>query len=112
MKLDPELARQLDAAKDTTTDVEAVLLLDQSMPVFADKVDPGAVSRLAEGVVKRVEDESGITPQVVNVLGNVGAVVVAAQEPFVRGLLAQPEFESATANETSTSALDSDLDVS
>jgi hypothetical protein len=97
VKLDPKLKKQLDDAKGTSRDVEAVLVMDQSMSVFSDS-DADRVTKLAEQVVKRVKTDSGVSPSVVNVLGNIGAVVVSAEEPFVRGLLAQPEFESAAAN--------------
>src|SRR5690349_21566309 len=92
IKTDPKLQRQLEAAKDSDQRVEAVLTLrDQRLKA----ADPKAVTR---AVLKRVEDEVGVGPEVVNILGNLGVVVVAAQEPFVSSLLCQPEFSSAMAN--------------
>lgn len=95
--MDPELERQLDDAKNTTNDVEAVLTLDQSQPEVQDS-DPNRVNDLANRLVKHAEEASGVTPSVVNVLEQLGIVVVAAQEPFVRLLTKLPQFESAVAN--------------
>lgn len=92
IKTDPELKRQLDAAKDSTDPVEAVLVLRESIEKAS---DPDSVARRA---MQRVEAEVGLAPDVVNVLANLGIVIVSAQEQFVRKLLTQPEFASAVAN--------------
>ena len=92
---DPELTRQLDAAHGSERPVEAVLMLRGA---------DGATYRSdtarqrADSIVARVAQEVGVAPQAVNVLPNLGMVVVAASEPFVRKLLDQPEFASAVAN--------------
>ena len=92
---DPELTRQLDAAHGSERPVEAVLMLRGA---------DGATYRSdiarqqADSIVARVAREVGVAPEAVNVLANLGMVVVAAREPFVRRLLDQPEFASAAAN--------------
>jgi len=92
IKTDPELKRQLDAARDSGDSIEAVLMLRESTKK---SWNPDVATREA---MQRVEDEVGLAPDVVNVLGNLGMVVVSAQEPFVRELLTQPEFSAAVAN--------------
>ncbi len=97
LKLDPELTRQLDVAQGTGEPVEAVLMLRTATQQPA--ADPGDVRSAAQSVIERVQQEVGARPHAVNVLANLGMVVVAAGEPFVRKLLDQPEFASAVANE-------------
>lgn len=89
-KTDPALQRQLDAAKGTDRPVEAVLSL---------RPEKSTKSR-ADRAIERVQKEVGSKPAAVNVLENLDIVVIAAQEPFMRKLLEQPEFESAVANES------------
>jgi hypothetical protein len=91
-KIDPELGRQLDAAKETNAPVEAVLMLRNSAKPFGD------ASEKARDALRRVELLLGTSPDVVNILENLGIVIVSATEPFVRELVAQPEFASAVAN--------------
>ena len=57
-----------------------------------------AASQAAQAAIKRVEREVGLAPAAVNVLSNLGMVVVDADERFVRKLLEQPEFDSAVPN--------------
>ena len=97
-KTDAELARQLDEARGTDRDVEAVVWLtpgegESALPV--DEVESAAASAL-----HRVEEEVGSTPTTINILKNLGMLVVAAGEPFVRKLIEQPEVASAVANVT------------
>jgi hypothetical protein len=93
--IDPALARQLDAAHESGEPVEAVVMLQG--------FDRGPLAStsahdIAESLMKRVEQEAGASPDAVNVLANLGAVVVVANEAFVRTLLDQPEVASAVAN--------------
>jgi hypothetical protein len=95
VETDPELCRQLDAAHGTGRSVEAVLMLrDATEPAFRSET----ARQQARSAVERVEREIGVAPAAVNVLANLGMVIVAAEEPFVRKLLDQPEFASAAAN--------------
>lgn len=96
MKTDPELVRQLDAAHGTDRAIEAVLKLRP--PRGAVTLPSGRAKEITESAIKRVEEEVGVSPEAVNVLANLGMVVVAADERFVRKLLDQPEFSSAVAN--------------
>jgi hypothetical protein len=110
-KTDPALQRQLDAAKGTDRPVEAVLSLrpemstksraskSSSSTTASGSAPSGARSR-ADSAIERVQKEVGSKPAAVNVLENLDIVVIAAQEPFMRKLLEQPEFESAVANES------------
>lgn len=98
-RTEPELKRQLAAAKESGRPVEAVLILRQSVP----NEEPPAAKRVeavADVVLKRVAEQTGSSAIHVNVLGNLGMLVVAASEPFLQRLLSQPEIESAAANET------------
>jgi hypothetical protein len=100
MRTDAELKRQLDDAAGTDEQVEAVLVLkptrrEQTVPDSTD------TNRLADAAIQRVTNDVGTAPTAVNVLENVGMVVVCAVEPFVRKLLEQPEFASAIANSDS-----------
>ncbi len=92
---DPALTRQLDAAHGSGRPVEAVFILREP--------DSGAMRSAnardrAQSVIDRVEHEVGTSPEAVNVLANLGVVVVVANEAFVRKLLDQPEVASAAAN--------------
>jgi hypothetical protein len=89
---DPELLRQLDAAAAAEKPIEAVVTLKP------DSTEPQAVEDCAHRLVERVQKETGVDPHDVNVLGNLGLVMISADAPFVRALLDQPEVESAAAN--------------
>jgi hypothetical protein len=95
-RTDAELARQLDAARGTDRAVEAVVWLTPSEGDSALQADE--VESAAESALRRVEEEVGSAPTTVNLLKNLGVVVVAGEEPFLRRLLEQPEVASAVAN--------------
>jgi len=92
-KTDPELQRQLDAAKESGGHVEAVLTLRGGPGTSGD------AETVANQVLRRVESAVGMPVDDYNVLGNLGIVVIAAPEQFVTAVLDQPEIESASANE-------------
>lgn len=96
---DAALTRQLDAAQGTDQLIEAVLVLQ---PSNKRNQAPTDVRHIADAVIERVQQEVGIAPTAVNVLTNLGMVVIAAHETFVRKLLDQPEFASAVANSNVT----------
>ena len=91
----PELLRQLDEAGDKP--VGAVFHLRPGPHQKA--MAPAEAETCARGLLRRVEQESGVAPQRVQVFRNLGSFVVSAAAPFVRKLLDQEEILSATANE-------------
>ncbi len=90
MTLDPHLADQIQAAEHTGHEVQAIL----SVCSDAD------AHEIAGRVVDRVRQITGQAPGVVNVLKHLGLVVVSAPAEFLRHMIEQPEFESASANRT------------
>lgn len=97
---DPKLVEQLDAASARDESVEAVVSLrpdEGTELVSVERTD-----ELAHDVVNRVERMTGLSPERLNVFGNLGSFVVAARAQFVSELLAQPEVEAATANRRGT----------
>ena len=98
-KIDPNLKKQLDAAKGTDQPVEAVLSLRPEKPSKTTKKSPTGARARADLALERVAKEVGTKPEAVNVLENLDMVVLRADEPFLRKLLEQPEFASAVAND-------------
>ena len=103
-KIDPNLKKQLDAAKGTDQPVEAVLSLRPEKPSKSAKAAPSGARERADSALERVAKEVGSKPDAVNVLENLDMVVLRADEQFLRKLLEQPEFASAVANDESPSA--------
>jgi hypothetical protein len=89
---DPVLQEQLNQAAAESTPVEAVVTLKP------DSIEPKAVEECAQRLVSRVKDETGVDPHDVNVLSNLGLVMVSAKPEFLQKLIDQPEVESAAAN--------------
>ncbi len=90
MTLDPYLSEQIHAAESTGHEIQAIL----SVGADAD------AHEIAGRVVDRVRQITGQAPGVVNVLKNLGLIVVSARAEFLRHMIEQPEFESASANRT------------
>ena len=89
-KVSPELARQLDEADSL---VGAAVTLRSPEPHGS--VPAEAVEDLAREVLDRVHEQTGLAPDDVNVLKNLGMFAVRASAPFVRALLDQPEIAEA-----------------
>jgi len=87
--IDPDLERQLDAAKEDEP-VEAVLLLKD---VERDK-PPTDV----EALMKRVFGKGADEHVELNYMPRVGALIVRARSGVLRLLISQPEVEMASAN--------------
>ena len=88
--IDPDLERQLQAAKEDEP-VEAVLLLRHSGPKGKPPID-------AEALMKRVhvkDDDDGVE---INYMPRIGALIVRARSQLIRLLISQPEVEMASAN--------------
>ena len=96
-RIDPELRRQLDAARATGRPVAAVVRLRPEGDGDAILTPEQTQSRTAQ-LLERVERTVGLRAQAVNVFQYLGSFVVVAQPRFLVELLAQPEVLSAVAN--------------
>lgn len=97
-RTDPELVRQLDAARTSGHTVQAVLKLQRlagTAPV------PATVELQTRRAVERAIEASGVPPLDVHVLGRMAVAYVSGPESFVRELVEQPEVDGAVANESS-----------
>jgi hypothetical protein len=99
-KADPELLRQITAAQNSKNPVVGIFRL---RPEDSDKLtnSPERTKEIVHEVVERVSTKIGSSPQRINVLGNLGVVIVSAAPRFLTELLKQPEIFSAMANESS-----------
>jgi hypothetical protein len=97
-RTDPELVRQLDAARASGGSVQAVVKL-QRRPGTAP--DPATVESQTQRAVERATEASGLAPLDVHVLGRMAVAYVSGPESFVRELVEQPEVDAAVANEPS-----------
>jgi hypothetical protein len=87
--IDPDLERQLDAAKEDEP-VEAVLLLKDA------EGDKPPID--VEALMKRVCGKGADEDVEMNYLPRVGALIVRARSRVLRLLISQPEVEMASAN--------------
>src|SRR5215468_397811 len=95
-RVDPELSRQLSAAKASTAPVQAVFRL-RSDAKGAAAPSPERTEALARELLDRVKDETAAEPTAHNVFRNLGYFVVAAEPRFIEALIDQPEVASAQA---------------
>ena len=93
-KTDPELLRQISAAQSGKTPVVGIFRL---RPEDSSKLtnSPERTNEIVQAVVDRVAKKVGSRAQRLNVLGNLGVVVVSAAPRFLTELLKQPEIVSA-----------------
>ncbi len=94
---DPELLRQLDAAKESGDPVQVVVGLHRPKGV---PPVPADVEEQTRRAVSRASAATGEEPDDVHVMGRVAAAYVRGSEKFLRELVAQPEVASAVANTT------------
>jgi hypothetical protein len=95
-KVDPELLRQLDAARAAGSPVAAVIGLrpqGEGAILTAEQTE-----RLARQLLERIERSTGTGARAVNVFQHLGSLLVVAEPAFLAELLAQPEIRSAVAN--------------
>lgn len=97
MKDDPELSKQINAAKDGDQAVEAVFSL-RPVASSGGLQSPDEFESLARSVLARVEEETGVAPERVNLYRSIGSCAVRAPASFVRKLQSQAEVVSATAS--------------
>jgi hypothetical protein len=100
-RTDPELLRQLDAAKVSGRPVQIVVQLHRPKGV---PPVPEDVEEQTRRAVSRATAATGEAPVDVHVMGRVAAAYVQGSERFLRELVAQPEVASAVANTTPDSA--------
>jgi hypothetical protein len=100
LKVDPELRRQLDAARDDADLVQAVLALRPPSGARA-APSPEETEATVARLLERVRRETGLDPRDYNVFRNLGAFVIAGSARLVRALMAQEEVASASANRPS-----------
>ncbi len=96
-KLDPELLRQLEAAKDLSHPIEAVVYLRPSEAKTL-RVPPEEIQKVIDRLLGRVEVAVGHAAAKHNTFRNLGSFVVQAPAAFIRELIDQPEVASAMAN--------------
>jgi hypothetical protein len=97
LKVDPELRRQLDAARGDADLVQAVLSL-RPPGAAGSAPSPEETEAMVARLLARVRQETGLGPRDYNVFRHLGAFVVAGSARFVRALMAQAEIASAQAN--------------
>ncbi|MCI0515852.1 hypothetical protein L0128_21780 [candidate division KSB1 bacterium] len=101
-KTDPELIRQLDAAQGDSELVEAVITLRASPRQI---IPPERVEELVQKILSRASQNAGSKAKEVNVLHNLGVLVVSAKAEFIRTLLNDPAIASAMSNRKMDSAI-------
>jgi len=92
---DPELLRQLDDARGSGGQVQAVVKLHRTpgkAPV------PAAIEEQTRKAVDRTAKATGEQPTDVHVLGRLATAYVSGSENFLREFIEQPEVASAVAN--------------
>ena len=94
-RTDPELVRQLDAARKSGDLVHAVVRLHQPA---GRAPKPEHVEEETRRAVDRAEAASGESPVDVHVMGRLAVAYVSGPERFLRELLRQPEIATAVAN--------------
>src|SRR5258705_10621969 len=99
-KTDPELLRQISAAQGSMEPIVGIFRLrpDDSTKLIN---SPQRTDEIIREVFERVEKNVGVPVNRLNVLRNLGIVVVSAEPRFMSELLKQPEIFSAMANQPS-----------
>ncbi len=101
-KTDPELLRQISAAEQKNDPVMGIFRI---RPEDSTKLtnSPERTKEIINEVVERVSKKVRGKAHRLNVLGNLGVMVISAPSQFMTELLKQPEIFSAMANESSES---------
>jgi hypothetical protein len=100
VKTDPELLRQISAASGGHEPLVGIFRL---RPEDSTKLtnSPDRTEKIVQEVFDRVAKKVGTTVDRLNILRNLGMVVVSAVPTFLSELLKQPEIYSAMANQPS-----------
>lgn len=101
-KTDPELLRQINAAEPKNDPVVGIFRI---RPEDSTKLtnSPERTKEIVNEVVERVSKKVHSQAERLNVLGNLGVMVISAPSQFMTELLKQPEIFSAMANRSSES---------
>lgn len=101
-KTDPELLRQISAAGRKNDPIVGIFRI---RPEDSTKLtnSPERTKEIVNEVVERVSKKVRSKAQRLNVLGNLGVMVIAATSQFMTELLKQPEIFSAMANQSADS---------
>jgi hypothetical protein len=94
-RTDPELLRQLDAARASGELVQAVVTLQRTAGVAP---EPAQVEAQTKAAVERAAAATGERPSDVHVMGRIAVAYVCGSERFLRELVDQPEVDAAVAN--------------
>ena len=105
-KIDPELTRQISSVGAGNDSIEAVFSLDLPMKKL---LNPSTVEETTQKVLRRVEEEVGSKPTVVNVFENLGSFAVSAEAPFIQRIIDDPDIATAVANNQAEPELNSKI---
>src|SRR5215207_4268882 len=93
-RADPELLRQLDAARDSDDSVAAAVSVRRRRGAPPDKAK---VDNDLQTAMARAKDETHTEPSHVRVLHNLAVAYIEGPSRLIRALLAQPEVTGAVA---------------
>ncbi len=95
-KTDPELVRQIKAAKPDSKSVQAVftLHLPHSKAASSDEV-----SEITRSIVDKAESSVGKKVDRIKVFGNLGAFIVSADASLIEELIEADDVDTAVANQ-------------
>lgn len=93
-RADPELLRQLDAARDSDDSVAVAVSVRRKRGAPPDKAK---VDKDLETAMARAKDETHTEPSRVRVLHNLAVAYIEGPSRLIRALLAQPEVTGAVA---------------
>jgi hypothetical protein len=93
-RADPELLRQLDAARDSDDSVAAAVSVRRKRGARPDKAK---VDKDLQTAMARAKDETNTEPSHVRVLHNLAVAYIEGPSRLIRALLAQPEVTGAVA---------------
>jgi hypothetical protein len=100
LSVDPKLRRQLVKAAGTGDSVEAVFMLRSAVlePGQAPPA-PAELERQGREILERVSEKVNSQPARVNIMKNLGMLVVDASHEFIAALMREPDIASAAANQ-------------
>jgi len=103
VKLDAELAQQIQDATSENAPVQVVFRLRPEVPGKL-ATSPEKTEQLVQELMSRVSEKTGTQAGKFTVFRNLGSFAVSAAPNFIRELINQPEIASAIANRRRESA--------
>lgn len=98
--VDPKLRRQLEQAARSGGSVQAVFMLRSAVLEAGEPAPPPAeLERQGREILSRVSEKVNSQPTRVNILKNIGMLVVDASPDFITTLMAEPGIASVAANQ-------------